>query len=92
MKNCVWEEAWLVYTHCVGEGILSLPVSTLKFRPFHCLQLPHQLDECDTEGSSPLNLALLSRHEGIANTLVSHKCHLDTQVCGRVGSAVLLGG
>ena len=42
-------------------------------------QLPHKLDECDTEGHIPLNLALLNRHDGIANTLVSHKCDLDIQ-------------
>ena len=42
------------------------------------LQLPHRLNECDNEGNIPLNLALLSRHEGIATTLVSHKCDLDS--------------
>ena len=40
-------------------------------------QLPHRLNECDNEGNIPLNLALLNRHEGIAITLVSHKCDLD---------------
>lgn len=40
-------------------------------------QLPQKLNECDGEGNIPLNLALLSRHEGIANTLVSHNCDLD---------------
>lgn len=42
-------------------------------------QLPQKLDECNNEGDIPLNLALLNRHEGIANTLVSHKCDLDIQ-------------
>ena len=40
-------------------------------------QLPGKLDECDDHGNIPLNLALLNRHEGIANTLVSHKCDLN---------------
>lgn len=42
-------------------------------------QLPQRLNECDDEGNIPLNLALLNRHEGIANTLVSHGCDLDIQ-------------
>ncbi|CAI8027099.1 Rabankyrin-5 [Geodia barretti] len=41
-------------------------------------QLPHRLNECDNEGNIPLNLALLNRHDGIATTLVSHKCDLDS--------------
>lgn len=31
----------------------------------------------DDRGNIPLNLALLNRNEGIANTLVSNKCDLD---------------
>ena len=41
------------------------------------LQLPQKLNEFDSEGNIPLNLALLGRHEGMANTLVSHNCDLD---------------
>lgn len=41
------------------------------------LQLPLKLNEYDNDGNLPLNLALLSRHEEIANTLVSHNCDLD---------------
>lgn len=44
---------------------------------FQTLQLPHKLNEFDNEGNIPLNLALLGRNEGIANTLVSHSCDLD---------------
>ena len=40
-------------------------------------QLPQKLNEFDSEGNIPLNLALLGRNEGIANTLVSHSCDLD---------------
>ena len=50
-------------------------------------QLPHKLNECDEEGNIPLNLALLHRHEGIANTLVSNKCSLDVQ--DREGNSLL---
>lgn len=42
-----------------------------------CLQLPMKLNECDDEGNIPLNLALLNRHEEIANSLVSNSCDLD---------------
>lgn len=41
------------------------------------IQLPQKLNECDNEENIPLNLALLDRNEGIANTLVSHGCNLD---------------
>ena len=41
------------------------------------LQLPQKLNECDNDGNFPLNLALLDRNEGIANTLVSNSCDLD---------------
>lgn len=40
-------------------------------------QLPGKLNECDSEGNLPLNLALLHRHEGIASTLVTNNCDLD---------------
>ena len=48
-----------------------------RVKLFSPLQLPGKLDECDDQGNIPLNLALLNRHEGIANTLVSHKCDLN---------------
>ena len=51
------------------------------------VQLPGKLDECDDEGKIPLNLALLHRHEGIANTLVSHKCDLNLR--DRTGNTLL---
>ena len=56
----------IVYQHCHGYC--------------NCvphIQLPGKLNECDNEGNIPLNLALLNRHEGIANTLVSNSCDLD---------------
>ena len=53
----------------------------------HTPQLPYKLNECDDEGNIPLNLALLNRHEGIANTLVNNKCNLD--ILDREGNSLL---
>ena len=36
-----------------------------------------KLNELDDRGNIPLNLALLNRNEGIANTLVTNKCNMD---------------
>ena len=61
----------------IQTEILEFCLSTYIF--VLCIpQLPHRLNECDKEGNIPLNLALLNRHEGIATTLVSHKCDLDS--------------
>lgn len=67
-----WEKLWLFVckTHC----IFTLPIFITALL---ILQLPQKLNEFDNEGNIPLNLALLSRNEGIANTLVSHSCDLD---------------
>ena len=43
------------------------------------MQLPTKLSELDESGNLALDLALLVRHEGIANTLVSHKCDLNVR-------------
>ena len=52
---------------------------TLYFHPccFLYFQLPQKLDELDDRGTIPLNLALINKNEGIANTLVSNRCNLD---------------
>ena len=41
------------------------------------IQIPGKLSERDQDGQLPLNLALMQRHEGICNTLISHKCDLN---------------
>ena len=54
---------------------------------FSLLQLPRKLDELDDRGTIPLNLALINKNEGIANTLVSNRCNLD--VTDRNGNTLL---
>ena len=56
---------------------LYMYVGNITVSAFLTLQLPQKLDEFDNDGNIPLNLALLGRNEGIANTLVSHNCDLD---------------
>ena len=40
-------------------------------------QLQSRLNEVDEKGSLPLDLALISGQEGLAQTLVDHKCNVN---------------
>lgn len=54
---------------------MQLPLQPIDTSLF--LQLPGKLDELDSKGDLPLNLALQSKQQGVADTFVKHKVNVN---------------
>lgn len=56
----------------------------------HGMELAKKINECDADGCVPLHLALVGRHESIAQMLVQHACDLNAvEAAGQGGNALL---